>query len=765
MNRPPGIPKINSCAAWITMIDVPSLNPPMMPYCPPQRLNGIQTPPMTESSLPPGNAAPAASPTQELRQRAMAVFLEQSAQAAGNHHPGLADDARQILHELQVHQIELEMQNKELRRTQVELDSSRTRYFELYDQAPVGYLTVSEAGLILEANLTASGLLDVSRGTLVQQPFAKFVVPEDQDIYYLNLKRLLESGQPQMCELRLLGREGAQFWARLDTTVSRPGHGAPELRVVLSDVSERKRADGEIRQLNAELELRVGARTAQLQAANALLTDYKAALDEHTVVSITDASGTITYANDNFCTIYQHSREELIGQDHRIIASGYHSQAFMRDLWQTIRSGRVWKGEIKNRAKDGSLYWMDCTIVPFLGLDGKPYQFMSICTNITERRRTEEALRESEERVRLATDAAEIGVWERDLKSEVLLWNDRMFAMYGLPATPGGKISYQDWRARVLPADLAEQEARLRHTIETCGRDQREFQIVRSSDQAVRVIHAAERVIAGTDGQPARVVGINLDITERKRAELEIGKLSADLLARAAELEASNRELEAFSYSISHDLRSPLRAVDGFSRMVLKDCAEQLDAQGQRMLGVIRSETQRMGQLIDDLLAFSRLGRQPIEQNKIEMHALAQEVFDELAALEPARKLRLILHPLPAACGTRAMILQVWVNLISNAIKFTKERELGEIEIGAREGEDGVPVYYVKDNGAGFDMHYANKLFGVFERLHSQCEFPGTGVGLALVQRILHRHGGRVWAEAQVDHGATFSFTLPHPSP
>ncbi|MEI8037368.1 MAG: PAS domain S-box protein [Verrucomicrobiota bacterium] len=693
----------------------------------------------------------------------MAVYLEQAAQAAGNDPPGLPEDARQILHELQVHQIELEMQNKELLLTQAELDASRTRYFELYDQAPVGYLTVSESGLILEANLTASGLLDGSRGALVKQPLPRFIVPEDQDIYYIHLRRLHESGPPQMCELRMLGRDGKPFWAQLDTTATHPAHGPQEFRLVLSDISARKRADGEIRQLNAELELRVAARTAQLQAANALLTDYKAALDEHTVVAITDASGKITDANDNFCAIYQHSREELIGQDHRIIASGYHSQAFMRDLWQTIISGRVWKGEMQNRAKDGSLYWMDCTIVPFLGPDGTPYQYMAVCTNVTERRRTEEALRESEERVRLATEAAGIGVWERDLKSEALLWNDRMFAIYGLPDTPDGKIFYQDWRARVLPEDLPEQEERLRHTIETCGRDQREFQIVRASDHAVRVIHAAERVIAGADGQPVRMVGINLDITERKHAELEIGKLSADLLTRAAELEASNRELEAFSYSISHDLRSPLRAVDGFSRMVLKDCAEQLDAQGQRMLGVIRSETQRMGQLIDDLLAFSRLGRQPIEQKRIEMDALAKQVFDELSALEPARKLRLTLHPLPSACGTRAMILQVWVNLISNAIKFTKERELGEIEIGAQDGEDGAPVYYVRDNGAGFDMQYANKLFGVFERLHSQSEFPGTGVGLALVQRILHRHGGRVWAQAAVNQGATFFFTLPHP--
>lgn len=569
------------------------------------------------------------------------------------------------------------------------------------------------------------------------------------------------AGQPQFFEWTYHTLHGTTFPAEVSLNPVELG-GRTLLQAIVRDISERKAAEEEIRSLNTGLELRVEQRTSELQAANASLTDFKAALDQHALVSITDSAGIITYANDKFCAISKFPLEELIGQDHRIVNSGHHPAAYFKNLWQTVLDGRVWKGEMKNRAKDDTTYWVDTTIVPFLGSSGKPTQFVAIRTDITERKLAEEALRVSGERLHLATEVAAIGVWERDIKSQTLNWDRRMFEIYGMPTHPEGRVAYQDWRKQVLPEDLSEQETRLAHTISTCGRDQREFRIIRASDQAIRHIQAAEMVVVGADGKAVRIVGINRDITERKQAEQEIGKLNADLENRAAELLTANKELEAFSYSVSHDLRAPLRAVDGFSRMVLADYAEKLDAEGQRKLAVIRSESQRMGRLIDDLLAFSRLGRQPIEPFGIDMHAMARSVFDELAARDPSRTLRLDLQPLPPARGSEALVRQVWVNLISNAIKFTRQRDPGEIEIGSRPGENGELIYYVKDNGAGFDMRHSNKLFGVFQRLHTQEEFSGTGVGLALVQRIVHRHGGRIWAESEVDQGAAFYFTLPN---
>ncbi len=226
-------------------------------------------------------------------------------------------------------------------------------------------------------------------------------------------------------------------------------------------------------------------------------------------------------------------------------------------------------------------------------------------------------------------------------------------------------------------------------------------------------------------------------------------------------LEAANRELEAFSYSVSHDLRAPLRAISGFAQAVVEDYAPQLDDEGKRYLGLIQENAHRMGQLIDDLLTFSRLSRQQLLATQIDMGALAQAVFEELAAQAAGRQIRFVVHAVPPALGDKAMIHQVLMNLLSNAIKFTRPRAEAVIEFGYVRPEKGPGAYYVQDNGVGFDMQYAGKLFGVFQRLHAVTEFEGTGVGLAIVSRIVMRHGGRVWAQGAVDQGATFYFTLP----
>ena len=229
---------------------------------------------------------------------------------------------------------------------------------------------------------------------------------------------------------------------------------------------------------------------------------------------------------------------------------------------------------------------------------------------------------------------------------------------------------------------------------------------------------------------------------------------------RTAELEAAYRELEAFSYSVSHDLRAPLRAINGYAGMLREDLHDRLDDEHRRWLKIVCGEAQRMGQLIDDLLRFFRLGRQSVRPMRIEMTALVREVYDRIRASCPDRPVEFRLSPLPPALGDPTLLRQVWDNLIDNAFKYTRGRAPAIIDVhGSPRGEE--VVYSVEDNGIGFNMKYADKLFGVFQRLHAQSEFDGTGVGLALVHRIIDRHGGRIWAEAEPERGAKFHFSLP----
>ena len=242
-----------------------------------------------------------------------------------------------------------------------------------------------------------------------------------------------------------------------------------------------------------------------------------------------------------------------------------------------------------------------------------------------------------------------------------------------------------------------------------------------------------------------------------------IRQLNADLelrvIERTTQLEAANRELEAFSYSVSHDLRTPLRAIDGFSQVVLTQFGPQLPEDGRRYLQTIRAGAQKMGALIDDLLAFARLNRQELSKRSFDTGKLVSNALEELGSPWPERKVEVRLDELPVSSGDPALLKQVWLNLLSNALKYTRKREIAVLEIGCLKTK-GIDTFFVRDNGTGFDMRYADKLFGVFQRFHRAENYEGTGVGLAIVQRIIHRHGGHIWADSAVNQGTTFYFTM-----
>ena len=378
-----------------------------------------------------------------------------------------------------------------------------------------------------------------------------------------------------------------------------------------------------------------------------------------------------------------------------------------------------------------------------------------------ERKQTEEKLRKDEQQFRAYFEQSMIGMTMTSKEKCCLEVNDSLCASLGysheeLMRVTCMKLIHPD----DIGPDLAQFNRMLSGEINNYAMDTR---FIHKDGHIVYTRHAVSCVRKG-DGSVDYVIGLVEDITERRQAEEEVRRLNAELerrvMERTAQLEVASKDLESFSYSVSHDLRAPLRAIDGFSLILLEEYQDKLDTEGQRLLNVVRDNTSLMGRLIDDILQFSRTGRLPINASTIDMEKLARSVFAELQPAVDASKLQLEIDPLPLTRGDLAMLRRVWVNLLSNAIKFSRSREVARIKVGSYiEGDEA--VYFVKDNGVGFDMQYVDKLFGVFQRLHTVSEFEGTGIGLAIVKCVITRHGGRVWAEGKVDEGATVYFTLP----
>ncbi len=375
--------------------------------------------------------------------------------------------------------------------------------------------------------------------------------------------------------------------------------------------------------------------------------------------------------------------------------------------------------------------------------------------------RAEDALRESEQRLSQIIDFAPDATFAINKEGEVIAWNRAIEEMTGVQSSDIlGKGNYEYslplyGERRPMLIDLAfSSEDEIKNKYHFVKK--KENILIAEADAkprgSIRVLWGKASLLHDNEGNITGAIESIRDITERKQAEEELKR-------RTAQLEELNKELESFSYSVSHDLRAPLRAIDGYARMILKKQGNKFDKDTLSKFNVIRNSTQMMGQLIDDLLAFSRLGRQHMSITKLDINAIVRDAWKELQVINPDRSMRLTVKNTPAGYGDRALIKQVCINLLSNAVKFTKHRDDAHIEVGGRtDGDEN--VYFVRDNGVGFDMAYYDKLFGVFQRLHSSEDFEGTGVGLATVQRIIHRHGGRVWAEGKVDYGACFYFSL-----
>ncbi|HEY0846570.1 MAG TPA: PAS domain S-box protein [Noviherbaspirillum sp.] len=466
--------------------------------------------------------------------------------------------------------------------------------------------------------------------------------------------------------------------------------------------------------------------------------------------------GTILYGNQRFADMLGVPLEETIGTSLLRFVPPEESGMF-RTLMAQSREAVV-HSELNLRAAGGVLLPVNFSAAPLL--EEEPEAVAAVVTDLSRLVAMTEALRESEDKFRYVFEHSPIGK-SLTFADGTLHVNQAFCDMLGYTAQ---EMHGRKWQDVTHPDDLAD-NLRLCDTLLTGGPDATRF-VKRYLDKSGRIVwgDVSTALRRDANGKPLYFITHVIDITERKRAEDELQMYKDNLedmvRKRTAELEAANKELEGFAYSVSHDLRTPLRAIDGFSHMLQDLYKDKLDDEGQRLLSVVRGNAQRMAKLIDDILAFSRMGRVDMWVAEVDMDGLVRSVVEELRPTAAGRDLDIAIGALPPAKGDSSMLRQVWSNLLSNAIKFTGPKKTARIEIGgSTEGEDH--VYYVKDNGVGFDMQYADKLFGVFQRLHGVDEFDGTGIGLAIARRIVTRHGGRIWAESRVDEGAEFRFALP----
>ena len=503
----------------------------------------------------------------------------------------------------------------------------------------------------------------------------------------------------------------------------------------------------------------------QAEAQNRFLANLVASVSD--AIIAVDLQQNIQSWNAGAEAMYGWKEEEVLGRPAREILATDFLETKRETVTKQIMEQGYWAGEVLQLRRDGARIPTLSSVALYKDSADKPAGIVAVNRDITDRKQTEEEIRklntELEQRVvertaalsqansllQMMLDHMPDQIYFKDVQSRFIRNSRSQAKALGLsdPAEAVGKSDF-DFFPHAQKSFEIEQE------IIQSGNplvDQEEFVVW--PDGSATWVSTTKAPLRDQNGKIIGTFGISRDITERKHTELEIQKAKL-------ELEAANKELESFSYSVSHDLRAPLRSVDGFSQALLEDYGEILPPDGRNFLERIRSSTQRMAQLIDDLLDLSRVTRAPLKTAPVDISKLAENIATELKRQDAHRDVKFIIAQNLSASGDPRLLQIVLENLMSNAWKFTSKREVGEIEVGSRR-ENGETVYFIRDNGAGFDMTYVNKLFGAFQRLHAMTEFPGTGIGLATIQRIIQRHGGRVWAEGVVNQGATFFFTLP----
>ncbi len=682
----------------------------------------------------------------------------------------------------------------ERREAEEALRASEEEFRASFYSAAVGKAQVDpHTGRYLRVNAKLCEITGYSEEELLRKTFVELTHPEDQVNDKVAHERLTRGDVSGISlEKRYVGKDGRIVWVNVSTSLISDEDGHPlRTLAIIQDITARKEAEEALRESEA--------RFAKIFRSNPAA-----------ICITTMQDGRFIEVNEHYCQLFDLTREELIGQTSLKLAL-WDDPATRIMLMERLQAHELVRDyETRFRRKNGGLIDAVISMELIDFPDEQEPVVVSMFSDITERKQVEAKISrlnaELEQRVIERTAQLEaVNVELSSSRAELQSLFESLPGLY-LVLTPDFKIvavsdaylkATLTTREGILGRGLFEVfpdnpddpaadgvsnlRASLDRVLSNATADTMAIQKydVRRPDGTFEEHYwsPVNSPLLDADGRVRHIIHRVEEVTEfvrhKQRPVQDDAALSARLQQMEAEvfqssqkmqaanklLETANKELESFSYSVSHDLRAPLRAMDGFSRAVLEDYGPQLPEEGRRHLQIIRSNTQKMGELIDDLLTFSRLSRAPLNKLKIDPRMLVQSALNELVSQREGRQIDLRIESLPECEGDPALLKQVWVNLLSNALKYSRKRETAVIEIGCTT-EDGIHAYFVRDNGAGFDMRYAHKLFGVFQRLHRAEDYEGTGVGLAIVQRVIHRHGGRVWAESVVDQGSTFHFTL-----
>ncbi len=624
----------------------------------------------------------------------------------------------------------------------------------LYDNAPCGYHSIDSNGIFTQVNSTELEWLGYTRKEVVGKlSIRDLLTEESQAKFDSTFQQFKKDGFIKDLEFTFIRKDGTVFPALTNATAVKDAKGNfIYSRTTVFDITERKKFDNELKDINASLERKFEERTRKLQSNT---QRFKALIENiNDAILVIDDRGVLVYQSPAMERIGGYATDETLGKQ---VGQFIHPDDVI-DLKATLldlvdKPNKPVIKQYRKKHKQGHYIWIEGTIINKLG-DENIKGFIANYRDVTERKEAEEKLAQSQKVYStIASNIPNSAILMIDKEERYLFVDGEVMLKLGyVKKEMEGKLAkdvlsiaaYEIMHPMYLQA-LAGKKYTQQLTIP--GNYDFLLQFAPLYDES-GAIYAA--------------IIIAVEITEINNAHRKIEKMNEELeervRQRTEQLEIAKKDLEAFSYSVSHDLRSPLRVIDGFAEVLNEDYAQMLDDEGRKTINVIRSNAEHMGRLIDNLLDLSRMGRQALRISQTDMKELVNDVTAEMNLSENFKG-NLTIANLPSAFCDHELMKQVWINLISNALKYSGKVAHPIIEIGFTE-EEGNVTYFVKDNGAGFDMQFATKLFGVFQRMHRVTEFEGTGVGLALVHQIVSRHGGRIWAQAKLNEGAIFFFTL-----